>query len=129
MVSVIMVFNWRDEYFFSIFILGSIFFLIVSYILGGRIPLRVAHDPNHRRTSRLIFGYGIAAWILTLLFVSLLNLTPLCIGHDSEDGTNSFNSCILLTGSVILFYSPCVVLLAAAATISLRGIFSKWLGD
>jgi hypothetical protein len=53
-----------------------------------------------------LFIAGGLAWLITLLSLALLNLTPLCVGQDNSDGINDLGLCFLYTFLVTLIYSP-----------------------
>jgi hypothetical protein len=44
--------------------------------------------------------------VVATLALTVLNLTPLCIGQDNGDGSNDLALCIVQTSLVSLVYSP-----------------------
>ena len=54
---------------------------------------------------------GGVAWLIALLSLALLNITPLCVGQDNGDGMNSYSLCILYAVLITLVYSPPVLIL------------------
>jgi hypothetical protein len=94
-----------SEYFWkSYFMLGGIF-LAVSFILGFFIP---ALAPAHWKRHPIVwfFGQGLLAWVVVILALGLINLTPLCIGQDNGDGINDFALCMAGTVMVPIVFSP-----------------------
>jgi hypothetical protein len=89
--------------------------LAVSFAIGFFIP---ALSPKHwKRHPTLWFnGQGLLAWILAILALGLVNLTPLCVGQDNGDGNNDFALCLVQTVMVAIVFSPLeFVLLCLAA--------------
>jgi hypothetical protein len=70
--------------------------LIFGWLLGGNIQ----NKPFLRIT--VVF---LLSWLAFLLTLSIANLTPLCIGRDNGDGTNSFSNCLVYTFIWSAFYS------------------------
>jgi hypothetical protein len=46
------------------------------------------------------------AWLVAILALGLVNLTPLCVGQENGDGTNDFALCMLQTVMVAIVFSP-----------------------
>jgi hypothetical protein len=94
-----------SEYFWSSYFIVSGIFLAVSFILGFFIP---ALAPKHWKyhPSLWLFGQGILSWVVAILALGLVNLTPLCVGQDNGDGNNNFALCFLQTGMVAIVFSP-----------------------
>jgi hypothetical protein len=87
----------RNDYFFAAHILMALAFLAISTIMAIRLPMQVRIKQNHQRTVSLIFTNITIAWIVSLIVLGLLNVTPLCIGQDNGDGHNGFGLCFLQT--------------------------------
>ena len=63
-----------------------------------------------------LFVQGIIAWSIALWTLVILDLTPLCIGQASGDGTSSLGLCVLHSVAAAAVYSPVdLVLLATSA--------------
>jgi hypothetical protein len=93
-----------DYYWKSYFIVcGG--FLAISFALGFFIPA-LAPKPWKRYPSLWLFGQGLLAWILAILALGLVNLTPLCVGQDNGDGNNDFALCMVQTVMVAIVFSP-----------------------
>ena len=93
-----------DYYWKSYFIVSGVF-LAVSFALGFFIPtLAPKHWKHH--PSLWLFGQGVLAWILAILALGLVNLTPLCVGQENGDGNNDFTLCIVQTVMVAIVFSP-----------------------
>lgn len=58
-----------------------------------------------------LFLAGMVAWCLSLIALVWINITPLCQGQDSGDGTNDLGMCLFLTVFWAIFMSLPVVLL------------------
>jgi hypothetical protein len=112
-------FSMRDEYFFTVYLLTSIVFLLTSIGIGI-YHVRGPDDFLKKPTALLFFGM-MFSWILALLTLVVLNLTPLCVGQDNGDGMNGFSQCImytLLSGGVYT-----IMILALAAAVAYTGGF------
>jgi hypothetical protein len=94
-----------SEYFWKPYFIVSGVFLAVSFTLGFFIP---ALAPAHWKRHPILwfFVQGLLAWIVAVLALGLVNLTPLCIGQDNGDGNNDFALCILQTMMVPIVCSP-----------------------
>lgn len=94
-----------SEYFWkAYFIVGGIF-LAASFSLGFFIP---ALAPGHWKRHPILwcFSLGLLAWLVAVLALGLVNLTPLCVGQDNGDGNNNFGLCMAQSVMVSLVYSP-----------------------
>lgn len=93
----------------------SAVFLAASLVLGFALPARLRRA-GLRRVWMWLFVQGIIAWSIALWTLVILNLTPLCIGQDSGDGTNNLGLCVLYSVAAAAVYSPVdLVLLATSA--------------
>jgi hypothetical protein len=115
------------QYYEAPYLLTSYFFLAVSLLLGLSVPVLLPASWK-RHPSIWLFAQGLLAWLAAALCLCLLNLTPLCVGQENGDGTNTLSMCNAQTVIVSLVYSPleCSTLLLAA----LPGgwLIKKWLG-
>ena len=96
-------------------------FLAASFALGFFIP---ALSPAlwKRQPVLWLLGQGMLAWLLALLALWIINLTPLCVGQDNGDGNNNVALCALETVMVSLTCSPLEFLL-----LSLTALPGGWL--
>ena len=94
-----------SDYFWKSYFIVSGVFLAVSFALGFFIP---ALAPKHwkRHPSLWLFGQGLLAWLVAILALGLVNLTPLCVGQDNGDGNNDFALCMVQTVMVAIVFSP-----------------------
>lgn len=106
----------REEYYWTTYAITSLTYFGASFLLGFRLAAQM-------RNARLncpglwFFVSGGLAWLIALLFLALLNLTPLCVGQDNGDGINTFSLCVLYTVLVTLIYSPLVLLLLSLSAL------------
>jgi hypothetical protein len=110
-----------SEYFWKSYFIVSRVFLAVSFALGFFIP---ALAPAHWKRHPILwfFGQGLLAWLVAILALGLVNLTPLCVGQDNGDGNNDFALCMVQTILVPIVYSPLEFIL-----ICLTAFPSSWL--
>ena len=96
----------ENEYYWLAYFIVSGIFLSVSFALGFLVP---ALAPTHwkRHPSLWFFGQGLLAWLVTVLALGLINLTPLCIGQDNGDGNNNLANCM---GQTVMMSIACVPL-------------------
>jgi hypothetical protein len=78
-----------NEYFWESYLIVSEVFLAVSFTLGFSIPALVPLQWK-RHPILWFFGQGLLAWLVAVLVLGLVNLTPLCVGQDNGDGNNDF---------------------------------------
>ena len=99
-----------DEYYRPTYLLGCAAFLITSFIAGGIVPPQ-AYQGHWMKSWLGLFLAGAAAWLLAVITLALLNLTPLCVGQDNGDGINNLGLCSLYTILITLIYSPPLLLI------------------
>ena len=95
----------RDEYFWPTYLSVSIIFIGFSLLLSQLLP-RWMHGSRFDYPWMWLFIAGGLAWLITLLSLALLNLTPLCVGQDNGDGINDLGLCFLYTFLFTLIFSP-----------------------
>lgn len=94
-----------SEYFWKSYTLVIGVFLAASFALGFFVPaLFPAHWKRH--PILWLFSQSLLAWIVAVMALGLVNLTPLCVGQDNGDGNNDFALCMLQTVMVSTVYSP-----------------------
>jgi hypothetical protein len=93
------------EYFWKSYAFVCGIFLAASFALGFFIP---ALSPIHWKRQPILWllGQGLLAWLIALLALWVINLTPLCVGQDNGDGNNSVALCAVETVLVSLTCSP-----------------------
>ena len=88
----------------------------VSVLLGSALLFGFFVPPAFRPKWFWIMAAGLAAMLMALFAIAVLNTTPLCVGQNNGDGNNDFGQCM---GYVILyafFYGiPYLFLLAVSA--------------
>jgi hypothetical protein len=106
-----------SEYFWKSYFIVSRVFLAVSFVLGFIIPALV---PEHwkRHPILWLFGQGLLAWLVAILALGLVNLTPLCVGQDNGDGNNDFALCMAQSVMVPVVCSPLEFILLCLTALS-----------
>jgi hypothetical protein len=93
------------EYFGETYAIVSEIFLTVSFALGFLLPsLAPAHWKRH--PVLWFFGQGVLAWLVAILALGLVNLTPMCVGQENGDGTNGIVECVMQAVMVPIAFSP-----------------------
>ena len=109
------VLSWGEYYAITTLAVGAAFWGL-CFALGIRIPAKV--HASQGRIGYLLFRNCLQAWILSLLLLAVLNVTPLCVGQDNGDGTNSVGECFIYTAVSSATYSFLVVALAAVTAVA-----------
>jgi hypothetical protein len=94
-----------SEYFWKSYFIVSGVFLAVSFALGFFIPTLAPKHWKRHPTLRL-FSQGLLAWLVAILALGLVYLTPLCVAQDNGDGNNDFAVCMAQTVMVAIAFSP-----------------------
>lgn len=114
------------EYFWKSYYIVSGLFLAVSFATGFFIPvLAPAHWKRH--PILWFFSQGLLAWLVAILVLLVINLTPLCVGQDNGDGNNDFALCMVQTMMVTIVYSP-IEFILLSITAFIGGTFIRRLG-
>ena len=95
----------REEYFWPTYLIVSLIFIGISLLLSQILPSWM-HGSRFDYPWLWLFIAGGLAWLVSLLSLTLLNLTPLCVGQDNGDGINDLGLCLLYTILVTIIYSP-----------------------
>jgi hypothetical protein len=104
-----------EEYFWFMYRMTGVLFVLTSLALGTLIP-GLFPAAWQRRPGAWLAGQGFLAWVIALLTLGLLGLTPLCIGQDNGDGNNDLALCVVQAALVGFVYSfPQMFLLAMSA--------------
>jgi len=110
-----------SEYFWKTYIMISTAFLATSFLFGFFFPAIVpAHWKRHPIAWSLSLGF--LAWLVAILALGLINLTPLCVGQENGDGRNDIALCILQSVMVSIVFSPLEFFL-----LSLTAVPGGWL--
>jgi hypothetical protein len=64
------------------------------------------------------FGQGLLAWLVAILALGLVNLSPLCVGQDNGDGNNDFALCMLQSVMVPIVCTPLEFILLCLTSLS-----------
>jgi hypothetical protein len=91
---------WRGTYLMVLLVL-----LITSLSFGFKLP-NLFQELRVRRPWIWILIQGLLAWIVALIVLGFLNLTPLCIGQNNGDGNNDIGMCFFMTVLSGLVYTP-----------------------
>jgi hypothetical protein len=113
----------RREYFFITCTIVSGFFWAVAFALGALTPRYLRPGRSRKPVFLLAFRDLALAWGGTLVLLSILNLTPLCIGRDNGDGRNTLALSIVQSVAVAVCYTPPILGMVALAALGL----SRWL--
>ena len=114
------------EYFWKAYFLVCAVFLAASFALGFFIP---ALSPAlwKRQPGLWLLGQGMLAWLLALLALWIINLTPLCVGQDNGDGNNNVALCALETVMISLSCSPLEFFLLSLTALPGGWLISGWI--
>jgi len=108
--------SMREEYFFIIYLLMAVVFLAASLVSGLWNIKRFNHFVA-RPSAGLFLGLTMS-WLLALLALGVLNLTPLCIGQDNGDGINGIGECTMYTLFAGGLYSALAILVIAVVALT-----------
>ena len=93
------------DYWWSTYLTVLIVLLSSSLFFGFVLPT-VFQKFRLRYPCMWILVQGLLAWILTVLVLGFLNLTPLCVGQDNGDGNNDLGMCMFMTLLSGIVYVP-----------------------
>lgn len=89
------------EYFGKIYLIWGIGFLIFLLCF----TYYKLQKENKKNTQNIpawkFFSIGCYSWLFSLIILSFVNFSPLCLGQDNKDGTNDFFLCC-----VYMFIQP-----------------------
>ena len=109
-------FLFRGEYFWMTYVLVAIVFIGASILIGAIFPYNLLSNRNHSTWIQL-FVPGILAWLVALLTLTLVNSTPLCVGRDNGDGTNTLLLCFVQSIGFSIIYTPLEMFLLGMSSI------------
>ena len=91
--------------------IAAVVFFVASFLFGMSIPRRQRADEfDSSSTIRTrLFAYPALAWMLAVAVLFGLSFTPLVLGQDNGDGTNSYAMCLFFAISSSVVYSAIVV--------------------
>ena len=93
------------EYWWGTYLMVLVVLLIASLSFGFKLP-NLFQKLRIRQAWIWILIQGLLAWIVALIVLGFLNLTPLCIGQDNGDGNNDIGMCFFMTALSGLVYTP-----------------------
>ena len=94
-----------SDYYWEVYFIAGGIYLVASLALGFIIPY-LAPRLWKRHSILWLSGQEVLAWMVAILALTVLNLTPLCIGQDNGDGINDLTLCMLQPAMVAMVYSP-----------------------
>mgnify|MGYP001768062410 CR=1 FL=1 len=103
---------FAGEYFYTTYLVVSGVFLVASIGLGFFLPARLQKTRLNRPWLWIVVQ-GSLAWRLAMISQVILNLTPLCVGQDNGDGTNTLGMCILISTLTTLAFSILIFMMYA----------------
>ncbi|MHB1357287.1 MAG: hypothetical protein ACYCZF_15065 [Anaerolineae bacterium] len=116
--------TFRGEYYYSTYLIAGLVFWSASILLSSPIA-RIRWFMAAR--WRMVLFYYLAltmAWLLALGVMLALSLTPLCVGQDNGDGSNSLPICVV-QALLVAFFTSAPVLLGCAPTAIAAGLLHK----
>jgi hypothetical protein len=93
------------EYWGGTYLMVLVVLPIASLSFGFKLP-NLFQKLRIRQAWIWILIQGLLAWIVALIVLGFLNLTPLCIGQDNGDGNNDIGMCFFMTALSGLVYTP-----------------------
>jgi len=112
------------EYWGSIYLWWGAIFAILSFISASRTIRRSVNDGVQWPSFRQFFIASLIAWLISFVALAIIDFTPLCLGQDNGDGTNNFETCILLTiiwpVGMSIFVVPLICLASVIARKTVR---------
>ena len=105
------IFFEEGEYYTRPWQIAAVVFFVASFLFGLSMPGRQRADEfDSSSTIRTrLFAYPALAWMLAVAVLFGLSFTPLVLGQDNGDGTNSYATCLFFAISSSVAYSAIVV--------------------
>ena len=117
---------FREEYYWFSYLIMAGIFSLSSFVWGYWLPgFMIKARVNY--PWLWIFIAGGLAWILAILTLGLLNLTPLCIGQDNGDGINDAGLCFIYTMLSGLVYTPGMLVLLLVNSFIGGKLLGRWI--
>ena len=101
----------KSEYYFPSYSTMGLVFFAASFLSGTFVSYRFANKVSRGRIIFYLFLGLAISWLISLLILATLSLTPLCVGQDNGDGNNDLTLCVIQVILVSLSYSPFALLL------------------
>jgi len=120
------VLTFKDEYYWPTYLITSLVFISISYVLGTNLP-GLIKNKKFDFPSVWFFTAGALGWLTALICIGLLNLTSLCIGQDNGDGINDLSLCTFYTLLVVIIYTPGILGLILVNALVSGKVLSKYL--
>jgi hypothetical protein len=96
------------EYWWGTYLMVLVVLLIASLSFGFKLPSLFQKLKVHQPGIWILIQ-GLLAWLVALIVLGFLNLTPLCVGQDNGDGNNDLGMCFFMTALSGLIYTPLYV--------------------
>lgn len=120
------------EYWGRIYLLWGTIFAILSCVSALRTIRRSMRQGASRPSVRQFFMASLVAWLISLVALTVINFTPLCLGQDNGDGSNSAGACVFLAMVWSVYMSLLVVPLMYVASVIAATIWEgsaeRWSG-
>ena len=116
-IAYIWIWSFTKNSYGEIYLIAISAFVISSFIFGLGLPSLLVLI-GLRKPWTWILIQGLLGWIICLLILWLMNLTPLCIGQDNGDGVNDFSLCMTYTFLAGIFYTPIQLVLLVFSAIT-----------
>ena len=101
----------KGEYYFPSYSAMGLVFFTANLLSGTFVSYRFANKVSRRRIILYLFLGLAISWLISLLILATLSLTPLCVGQDNGDGNNDLTLCVIQVVLVSLSYTPFALLL------------------
>lgn len=98
-----------DYFYFITYKIISIVLLIMQFIFGCHLYFRLQACDTLASHWKKYFMCGLMSWFVTIMVLTILNYTPLCIGQENGDGYNNMFTCTLGTIGNSLILTPRVL--------------------
>ena len=116
--------TFRGEYFYGAYLIVGLVFWSASILLSSPIA-RIRWFMATRWRTVLFFFLSLSlAWLLASGVMLCLSLTPLCVGQDNGDGTNTLPMCVI-QALLIALVTSVPVLLGCGPTAIAAGLLHK----
>ncbi|MCQ3937373.1 MAG: hypothetical protein DPW18_10040 [Chloroflexi bacterium] len=93
------------EYWWGTYLAAFIVLLFSGLFFGSALP-NLFQKLGLRHPWVWILAQGILAWTAAFFALTILNLTPLCVGQNNGDGNNDLGMCNLITALSCIVYTP-----------------------
>lgn len=97
----------------------ALVFIVASFFSGALASQKHSPVGTRKAIVRDLFIGSSIAWLVAVITVVLLSITPLCVGQDNGDGVNNLALCVVQVSLAGIAYSPIVLLLTWIASLIL----------